>query len=142
MAVENTAFFIGEFMTVSVSERLSPLYEGNGSNTRFDFTFRVFNQEDATGVSIKHQVGADFENVDENLYTVTLNEDNLGGYVTFLSAPVVGFQFYIAGETPVDQALLRDQSHLKFIPHQTVVIPKFKDTQAGLYQGLHLNFRV
>lgn len=92
-------------MTVSVSERLSPLYEGNGTNTRFDFTFRVFNQEDATGVSIKHQVGADFENVDENLYTVTLNEDNLGGYISFLSAPVEGFQFYIAGETPVDQAL-------------------------------------
>ncbi|MFX6061651.1 hypothetical protein ABTF18_10310 [Acinetobacter baumannii] len=92
-------------MTVSVTERLSPLYEGNGTNTRFDFTFRVFNQEDATGVSVKHQVGADFENVDESLYTVTLNEDNLGGYITFLNAPVVGFQFYIAGETPVDQAL-------------------------------------
>ncbi|MGO5536025.1 hypothetical protein PGK06_012550 [Acinetobacter baumannii] len=92
-------------MTVSVTERLSPLYEGNGTNTRFDFTFRVFNQEDATGVSVKHQVGADFENVDESLYTVTLNEDNLGGYITFLNAPVIGFQFYIAGETPVDQAL-------------------------------------
>ncbi|MGX9999640.1 hypothetical protein ACWB3S_06170 [Acinetobacter baumannii] len=105
MAVENTAFFIGVFMTVSISERLSPLYEGNGINTRFDFTFRVFDQEDATGVSVKHQVGADFENVDESLYTVTLNEDNLGGYITFLNAPVVGFQFYIAGETPVDQAL-------------------------------------
>lgn len=92
-------------MTVSATERLSPLYEGNGTNTRFDFTFRVFNQEDATGVSVKHQVGADFENVDESLYTVTLNEDNLGGYVTFLSAPIVGFQFYIAGETLVDQSL-------------------------------------
>lgn len=92
-------------MTVSVSERLSPLYEGNGVNTRFDFTFRVFNQEDASGVSVKHQVGADFENVDEALYNVTINEDNLGGYVTFITAPIVGFDFYIAGETPVDQQL-------------------------------------
>ena len=105
MAVENTAFFIGVFMTVSVSERLSPLYEGNGINTRFDFTFRVFAQEDASGVSVKHQVGADFENVDESLYNVTINEDNLGGYVTFNTAPEVGFEFYLAGETPVDQQL-------------------------------------
>lgn len=105
MAVENTAFFIGEFMTVSVTERLSPLYEGNGTNTRFDFTFRVFDQEDATGVSVKHKLEADFENVDKSLYTVTLNEDNLGGYVNFLSAPAVGFEFYIVGETPVDQSL-------------------------------------
>ncbi|EMP1650943.1 hypothetical protein RGJ24_000819 [Acinetobacter baumannii] len=92
-------------MTVSISERLSPLYEGNGINTRFDFTFRVFDQEDANGVSVKHQVGADFENVDESLYTVTINPDNLGGYVNFLTAPEVGFEFYIAGETPVDQLL-------------------------------------
>ncbi|MGM7393210.1 hypothetical protein ACOI3N_15865 [Acinetobacter baumannii] len=92
-------------MTVSISERLSPLYEGNGINTRFDFTFRVFDQEDANGVSVKHQVGADFENVDESLYTVTINPDNLGGYINFLTAPEVGFEFYIAGETPVDQLL-------------------------------------
>lgn len=99
------AFFIGVFMTVSVSERLSPLYEGNGTNTRFDFTFRVFDQEDANGVSVKHQVGADFENVDESLYSVTINPDNLGGYINFLTPPEVGFEFYIAGETPVDQLL-------------------------------------
>ncbi|HDI2807826.1 TPA: phage tail protein, partial [Acinetobacter baumannii] len=105
MAVENMAFFIGVFMTVSVSERLSPLYEGNGTNTRFDFTFRVFDQEDANGVSVKHQVGADFENVDESLYSVTINPDNLGGYINFLTPPEVGFEFYIAGETPVDQQL-------------------------------------
>ncbi|WP_342255267.1 hypothetical protein [Acinetobacter baumannii] len=92
-------------MTVSISERLSPLYEGNGINTRFDFTFRVFDQEDANGVSVKHQVGADFENIDESLYSVTINPDNLGGYITFLTAPEVGFEFYIAGETPVDQQL-------------------------------------
>ncbi len=92
-------------MTVSISERLSPLYEGNGINTRFDFTFRVFDQEDANGVSVKHQVGADFENIDESLYSVTINPDNLGGYITFLTAPEVGFEFYIAGETPVDQLL-------------------------------------
>lgn len=105
MAVDITAFFIGIYMTVSNSERLSPLYEGNGINTRFDFTFRVFDQEDASGVSVKHQVEADFENIDESLYNVAINEDNLGGYVTFHVAPEVGFKFYLAGETPVDQQL-------------------------------------
>lgn len=92
-------------MTVSISERLSPFYEGNGINTRFDFTFRVFDQEDASGISVKHQLDTEFENVDESLYEVFINEDNLGGYVTFHSAPTVGFKFYITGETPVDQLL-------------------------------------
>ncbi|MEO4145292.1 hypothetical protein [Acinetobacter pittii] len=92
-------------MTVSISERLSPFYEGNGINTRFDFTFRVFDQEDASGISVKHQLDTEFENVDESLYEVSINEDNLGGYVTFHSAPTVGFKFYITGETPVDQLL-------------------------------------
>lgn len=92
-------------MTVSISERLSPLYEGNGINTRFDFTFRVFDQEDATGISVKYQVGTDFIIFDESLYDVTINEDNLGGYVTFKTPPIVGFNFYVVGETPVDQLL-------------------------------------
>ncbi|MBU3084516.1 hypothetical protein [Acinetobacter seifertii] len=92
-------------MTVSISERLSPFYEGNGINTRFDFTFRVFDQEDTSGISIKHQLDTEFEKVDESLYEVAINEDNLGGYVTFHSAPTVGFKFYITGETPVDQLL-------------------------------------
>lgn len=105
MAVVIRPFIFGVLMTVSISERLSPLYEGNGTNTRFDFTFRVFDQEDASGVSVKHQVNADFENVDEALYSVVINEDNLGGYITFYTAPAVGFEFYIMGETPVDQLL-------------------------------------
>lgn len=92
-------------MTVSNSERLSPLYEGNSVNTRFDFTFRVFDQEDATGISVKYKVNADFEKVDESLYRVTINQDNLGGYITFINAPKVGFKFHISGETPLDQQL-------------------------------------
>ena len=40
-------------MTVPISDRLSQLYVGNGTNTRFDFNFRVFNQEDATGIAIR-----------------------------------------------------------------------------------------
>lgn len=105
MAVENTAFFIGEFMTVQVADRLSQLYIGNGANTRFDFIFRVFNQEDETGVAVRVQVDNDFEFLDESKYTVTVNQDSLGGYVTFNEAPSNQTYFYVAGKTPVDQLL-------------------------------------
>ncbi|EPQ3971304.1 exo-alpha-sialidase [Acinetobacter baumannii] len=92
-------------MTVPISDRLSQLYVGNGTNTRFDFTFRVFDQEDATGIAVRKKGSTDFETVDPSAYVVTINPDNMGGYITFNSPPVVGMYFYIAGETPLDQLL-------------------------------------
>lgn len=92
-------------MTVQVSDRLSQLYVGNGVNTRFDFTFRAFEQEDETGIGVRVKVGNDFEFIDESEYAVTLNPDNLGGYVTFVEPPSAVTFFYIAGKTPVDQLL-------------------------------------
>ncbi|MCZ2980979.1 hypothetical protein WAI95_11200 [Acinetobacter baumannii] len=92
-------------MTVQVTDRLSQLYVGNGVNTRFDFTFRIFDQEDETGVAVRIQIGNEFEFLDETKYTVTINPDNLGGYVNFLDAPDGQTYFYIAGKTPVDQLL-------------------------------------
>ncbi|WP_442777687.1 exo-alpha-sialidase [Acinetobacter baumannii] len=92
-------------MTVPVSDRLSQLYVGNGINTRFDFTFRVFDQEDATGIAVRKKGSTDFETVDPSTYVVTINPDNMGGYITFNSPPIVGAYFYIAGATPLDQLL-------------------------------------
>ncbi|BCZ10959.1 hypothetical protein OCUAc17_23340 [Acinetobacter pittii] len=92
-------------MTVQVTDRLSQLYVGNGVNTRFDFTFRIFDQEDEIGVAVRIKVGNEFEFLDETKYTVTINPDNLGGYVNFLDAPNPQTYFYIAGKTPVDQQL-------------------------------------
>ncbi len=92
-------------MTVQVTDRLSQLYVGNGVNTRFDFTFRIFDQEDETGVAVRIKVGNEFEFLDETKYTVTINPDNLGGYVNFLDEPDAQTYFYIAGKTPVDQLL-------------------------------------
>lgn len=92
-------------MTVQVTDRLSQLYVGNGVNTRFDFTFRVFDQEDETGVAVRVKVENDFEFLDESKYAVTINQDELGGYVTFVEAPDAQTFFYIAGKTPVDQLL-------------------------------------
>ncbi len=105
MAVEITAFFIGAIMTVQVSDRLSQLYVGNGVNTRFDFMFRAYEQEDETGVGVRIKVGNEFEFIDESEYTVTTNPDNMGGYVTFVNPPSAETFFYIAGKTPVDQLL-------------------------------------
>ncbi|MCK0923741.1 hypothetical protein BFR80_006550 [Acinetobacter pittii] len=92
-------------MTVQVSDRLSQLYVGNGVNTRFDFMFRAYEQEDETGIGVRVKVGNDFEFIDESEYAVTLNPDNMGGYVTFVEPPSAETFFYIAGKTPVDQLL-------------------------------------
>lgn len=92
-------------MTVQVSDRLSQLYVGNGVNTRFDFMFRAYEQEDETGIGVRVKVGNDFEFIEESEYAVTFNPDNMGGYVTFVDPPISETFFYIAGKTPVDQLL-------------------------------------
>ncbi|HFX6308377.1 TPA: hypothetical protein ACIFCR_001518 [Acinetobacter baumannii] len=92
-------------MTVQVSDRLSQLYVGNGANTRFDFMFRAYEQEDETGIGVRVKVGNEFEFIDESEYAVTLNPDDMGGYVTFVIPPSAETFFYIAGKTPVDQLL-------------------------------------
>lgn len=92
-------------MTVPVSDRLSQLYVGNGTNTRFDFTFRVFQQEDETGIAVRVKVGSEFEYLDDSLYSVSLNQDEMGGYITFVEPPSTSTFFYIGGNTPIDQLL-------------------------------------
>ncbi|MCM1958177.1 hypothetical protein NCZ17_02165, partial [Acinetobacter modestus] len=92
-------------MTVSASTRLSQLYVGNNINTRFDFSFPVFNQEGEDGVLIRLKNDESFETVDKALYTLTLNENNLGGHVDFKTPPSSISMFYIVGYTPSDQAL-------------------------------------
>ena len=92
-------------MTVPVSDRQSQLYVGNGVNTRFDFTFRVFNQEDESGVIVRVKNGTEFENMDKSTYQVYVNQGETGGYVTFNTAPDSQTFFYIIGGTPIDQLL-------------------------------------
>ncbi|MGQ0935265.1 hypothetical protein ACT415_08305 [Acinetobacter baumannii] len=92
-------------MTVPVSDRLSQLYVGNDVNVRFDFMFRIFQQEDENGVTIRVKTGTEFEDLDKSLYQVILNPDDMGGYVLFNTAPTNQTYFYIAGQTPVDQLL-------------------------------------
>lgn len=105
MVVVIRPFIFGEHMTIPVSDRLSQLYVGNGTNKRFDFTFRVFQQEDETGISIRKKGAVEFETLDPSTYVVQINQDDMGGYITFNSAPAAGTYFYIAGTTNLDQLL-------------------------------------
>ncbi|WP_228129738.1 hypothetical protein [Acinetobacter higginsii] len=91
-------------MTVSNSDRLSPLYLGNDFDLRFDFTFRTFDQEDSEGVSVRVKNGTEFETLDPSLYLVNTNIDQLGGHI-LLKYPLANKYFYIAGDTVVDQLL-------------------------------------
>ena len=63
MVVVIRPFIFGEHMTVPASDRLSQLYTGNGVNTRFDFAFQVFDQEDADGISIRLKNSNGFETI-------------------------------------------------------------------------------
>ncbi|EMT2447114.1 hypothetical protein WMF02_002113 [Acinetobacter baumannii] len=92
-------------MTVSASDRISQLYVGNGTNTDFDFTFRVFKQEDESGISVRVKTGDAFEPIDPALYVVEINQDDLGGRIVFNTPPDSSTFFYIAGTTAVDQQL-------------------------------------
>lgn len=92
-------------MTVPISDRLSQLYVGNDINQRFDFTFRVFNQESESGIVVRQKTAVEFVTLDPSLYTVTLNQDNLGGHIDFISPPESNVYFYIAGATALDQLL-------------------------------------
>lgn len=92
-------------MTVPVSDRLSQLYVGNGSNIRFDFNFRVFKQEDTDGIAVRIKTGTEFESLDKSNFIVNINQENNGGFIEFLSPPSINTYFYVAGETPLDQLL-------------------------------------
>lgn len=106
MGFSNTAhFYFGGFMTIPASDRQSQLYVGNGVNTRFDFNFRVFDQEDESGILVRARNGTDWVNVDKSKYILTLNSDNQGGFIDFLTPPETSTYFYILGNTPKDQNL-------------------------------------
>lgn len=92
-------------MTVPISDRLSQLYVGNDINQRFDFTFRVFNQESESGIVVRQKTAIEFVTLDPSLYTVTLNQDSLGGHIDFITPPESNVYFYIAGATALDQLL-------------------------------------
>lgn len=106
MGCSNTAFlFFGEYMTIPASDRQSQLYVGNGVNTRFDFKFRVFDQEDDKGISVRIKNGTEWGTIDPSAYTISLNENNEGGHIDFLVAPDNATYFYIQGDTPKNQLL-------------------------------------
>lgn len=105
MAVVIRPLFFGEDMTIPAFDRQSQLYVGNGENTRFDFSFRVFKQENTDGVLVRVKQGNEWVSVDPNDFEISLNIDNEGGYVEFKNPPDSATFFYIVGNTANDQLL-------------------------------------
>lgn len=88
-----------------VNDRISQVYITDGTTKRFDFTFRLFSQEDADGIMVRKKTLLGFDSVDKNLYSVVGNIGDEGGYVMFTTAPVAGQFLYIIGSTAVEQSL-------------------------------------
>ncbi|MEX5367398.1 hypothetical protein WCE00_10570 [Acinetobacter haemolyticus] len=92
-------------MTIPASERQSQLYVGNGLNVRFDFNFRIFYQEDESGIIVRKKLGTEWQTIPESDYVITLNENSEGGHIDFVTAPSTATYFYILGNTPNNQLL-------------------------------------
>lgn len=88
-----------------VNDRISQVYITDGTTKRFDFTFRLFSQDDADGIMVRKKTLLGFDSVDKNLYSVVGNIGDEGGYVMFTTAPVAGQFLYIIGSTAVEQSL-------------------------------------
>lgn len=94
-------------MTISSETRKAGPYTGNGTNTSFPFTFKVFQASDVvvvrtnlSGVETTLTLGTD--------YTVTLNANqnsNPGGSITTTSAPASGFLITLTSDVPYTQAV-------------------------------------
>lgn len=71
-------------------------YEGNGVTTIYIFQFQML---DASHI----RTTVDGEVLDPSEYTVTLNDNNIGGQVEYNVAPADGVEIFIARDTPENQ---------------------------------------
>lgn len=92
-------------MTVPSTTRKAGPYTGNGVQTVYPFSFKVFA---ATDIKV---VQADLAGVETTLssgYTVSVNSDQVaspGGNVTMTTAPATGYKLSVLGNLPYDQTL-------------------------------------
>jgi hypothetical protein len=92
-------------LTISSETRKAGPYTGNGTNTSFPFSFKVFQASDVvvvrtdlSGVETTLTLGTD--------YTVTVNANqnsNPGGSITTTSAPASGFLITLTSDVPYTQ---------------------------------------
>jgi hypothetical protein len=92
-------------MTVPSTTRKAGPYTGNGVQTVFPFSFKVFSVADVT-VTQTDTVGVDATLTSG--YVVTLNPDQVaspGGSITLSVAPPTGYKITATGALPYDQTL-------------------------------------
>ena len=94
-------------MTVSTTERRSPVYHGDGIITSLPFAFKVFKFSDLKVVMSSQSIG-DVELTYGADYTVSLNADqsaNPGGTVTLVNPLLSGFVIVIISNVPYTQEM-------------------------------------
>jgi hypothetical protein len=92
-------------MTVPATTRKAGPFTGNGSQTVFPFTFKIFA---TTDVKVTQADLSGVETVLSSGYTVSMNSDQVaspGGSVTLTTALVTGYKLSLTGNLPYDQTL-------------------------------------
>jgi hypothetical protein len=92
-------------MTVPATTRKAGPFTGNGSQTVFPFSFKIFA---TTDVKVTQADLASVETVLSSGYTVSMNADQVaspGGSVTLAAALTTGYKLSVTGNLPYDQTL-------------------------------------
>jgi hypothetical protein len=92
-------------MTVPATTRKAGPFTGNGSQTVFPFTFKIFA---TTDVKVTQADLSSVETVLSSGYTVSMNSDQVaspGGSVTLTTALPTGYKLSLTGNLPYDQTL-------------------------------------
>ena len=92
-------------MTVPATTRKAGPFTGNGSQTVFPFTFKIFA---TTDVKVTQADLNSVETVLSSGYTVSMNSDQVaspGGSVTLSAALTTGYKLSLTGALPYDQTL-------------------------------------
>lgn len=93
-------------MTVSSTPRKAGPFVGNGAQTSFPFTFKVFAPTDLEVVRVVVATGVETVLTYQSQYSVTLNADqdaNPGGTVTLSSALAIGQNLIVTSDLPITQ---------------------------------------
>ncbi len=93
-------------MTIPVSQRRAGPYPGTGSQTAFDFGFKVFDETDLRVVMLDVPTNVETESVLNSDYTVSINPDQEstpGGTVNYLVAPAATKKVTIVGDLSYEQ---------------------------------------
>ncbi len=93
-------------MTIPVSQRRAGPYPGTGSQTAFDFGFKVFDETDLRVVLLDVPTNVETESVLNSDYTVSINPDQEstpGGTVNYLAAPAATKKVTIVGDLSYEQ---------------------------------------